>query len=329
MSDPQISLVIPVSKRADDLPRLVASVRGEIEKAKKSCEVVLVVDGELPERLETCRKIAADDPKVRVLRFARRFGEGAALQAGLAATHAPVLVTHPAYVQVDHSVVPALIEAVDKGADLAFASRAPSRESLFNRLQRWCFNALVRRMLGLRFRDVACGVRALRRETLEEISSHGAFHRFITVAAAMSGYETVEVDAPLHPEGVRSRLYSPLTYMHRLLDIVNVAFVTKFLHKPLRFFGAIGAVLFVPGFLVCLFMTIQRLFFEVPLGDRPLFLFGVILTVLGFQVLAIGLLGEIISFSMAARKKPYAIREVVRKAAPPQTAERERTSAGT
>jgi len=171
----------------------------------------------------------------------------------------------------------------------------------------------VRRFLKIRYRDVACGVRALRRECLEEISAHGAFHRFITVAAVMSGFVAQEIDAPVHARGRHTRAYGPLTYVRRVLDIANVYFVTKFLHKPLRFFGVAGVLLFVPGFLICLVMSILRIAGQISLGDRPLFLFGVILAVLGFQVFAIGLLGEIISFSQSSKSKPYAIREVVRK----------------
>jgi hypothetical protein len=249
-----------------------------------------------------------------VLRFARRFGEGAALQAGLAASRAPILVTHPAYFEVGHEVLPALLEALDEGADLAFASRLPANETAFNRLQRGGFNTLVRWFLDIRHRDVSCGVRAMRRETLEEISAHGAFHRFITVAAIMAGFVVKEIDAPIHEKARHTRAYGPFTYLRRVLDIANVFFVTKFLHKPLRFFGMIGSLLFLPGFLICLYMGVMKLMSKAySLGDRPLFLFGVILTVLGFQVLAIGLLGEIISFSQVRRKKPYAIREVVRK----------------
>ena len=191
MMAPDVSVIVPVSARADDLARIVQDIRGEIEGTGKTYEIVLIVDGDLPDRLDAARAIAADSEDTRVLRFARRFGEGAALQAGLGACRASVLVTHPAYYQVETEVVGRLLKAVDGGADIAFASRRPRSESVLNRFQRWCFNALVRRLLGLRYRDVACGVRALRREVLKEISAHGAFHRFITVAAAMSGFLTV------------------------------------------------------------------------------------------------------------------------------------------
>jgi glycosyltransferase involved in cell wall biosynthesis len=313
MSAPDLSIVIPVSQRSDGLGRILEHIRGGLAGTGKTFEVLLVVDGELPQRLEEARKVAEADPDIRVLRFSRRFGEGAALQAGLGACRAPCLLTHPAYFEVEANVIPKLVAAVDGGADLAFASRLPRTESILNRLQRWSFNALVRRVLGLRFRDTACGARVLRAETLQEISAHGAFHRFITVAAAMSGYDVVEVETAVHPEARRPRFHSPLTYLRRLLDIANVYFVTKFLYKPLRFFGVIGGLLFVPGFLICLYLTILKIFTNAQLGNRPLFLFGVILAVLGFQVTAIGLLGEIISFSQATRRRPYAVKEIVRR----------------
>jgi len=123
------------------------------------------------------------------------------------------------------------------------------------------------------------------------------------------------VDAPVHPEGQSARAYSPATYLRRIIDIANVYFLTKFLHRPLRFFGVIGAVLFGVGLVLTGYLTVERLLGLTGLAGRPLFLLGVLLTAFGFQILALGLLGEIVSFSDAARSKPFRVREVIRKTA--------------
>jgi glycosyltransferase involved in cell wall biosynthesis len=269
VSDPQLSVIIPVSRPAQPLQKVVDFVREGLAGEKRTFEIVLIVDGELPERLEEARGLAADQEQVHVFHLARRFGEGAALQAGFAATRGAIILTVPAYFQV--------------------------RADVMHR------------------KDLACGVRVLKREVLDEVALHGVFHRFITVAAMMSGFETREVEAPVHEEAGRLRPHGPLTYARRILDIANLFFLTRFIQRPLRFFGVIGGFLLVPGILICAVLSIQRLLGLIALGDRPLFLFGVILTVLGFQILAIGLLGEIISFSHASRHKSYAVREVVRK----------------
>ncbi|MGH7161877.1 MAG: glycosyltransferase, partial [Planctomycetota bacterium] len=305
MTKPEVSVVIPVSRRAGDLGRILVHVREGTGEAGDRCEVVMVVDGDQPGKLEEARRLAEQDPSIRLLQFARSFGEGAALRAGLLAANAPVLVTHPAYFQVEAAALPRLLREIEAGADVAFASRLPGRESWLNRVQRWGFNVLLRRLIGTRFRDVACGVRALRREALEEIGVYGGFHRFLVVAAVMRGLTVREVDAAVHPEARGARLYNLVTYLQRLLDIGNVFFLAKFTHRPLRFFGLIGAAVFVVGVGICVWVSFERLFLGVALGERPLFLLGVLLAALGFQTLALGLLGELITFSQAAQSKPY------------------------
>ena len=223
MSAPEVTVVIPVAKRADDLDKILALVREGLSGTGKSYDIVMVVDGELPERLAAAGAVADRNEDVRVLRFARRFGEGAALRAGLLRGEAPILITHPAYFQVEPGAIGKLLDALEEGAEVAFASRLSGNDSLFNRLQRWVFNALLRASLGVRARDFACGVRAIKRDALEEIALHAGFHRFISVAAVMSGLEVKEVDAAVHPESRSPRTYSPATYLRRIIDIANPA----------------------------------------------------------------------------------------------------------
>jgi hypothetical protein len=184
---------------------------------------------------------------------------------------------------------------------------------LFNRAQRWVFNATLRVLFNVKYRDLACGLRVLRRESLDELSAHGGWHRFLVVAAVMRGLRVREVEAPVHPDTRRIRAYSPFTYMQRILDVVKFFFITKFVHKPLRFFGLIGAPIFLIGFGICATLSAMKIFGGIALGSRPLFMLGCIMVAFGFQILAIGLLAEIITYSQAKRTKPYVVREVKRR----------------
>ena len=313
MSAPGLSVVVPVSKRSDDLGEIMALLHEGLKGCGRDYEVVLVVDGDLQQRLKEAQALAQQDERVRVLSFARMFGEGAALRAGLMASRAPVLMTHPAYFQVQPAVLQELLQRLDDGADVAFASRTSEKDSAFNRLQRWWFNFFLRRALWVRFRDISSGVRALKREALEDVAVHGPFHRFLPVLAAMKGLVVSEVPAAQHPQAGGARVYRPSVYVKRFLDLVNVFFLARFTYKPLRFFGLVGGLLFGIGLLICLYLAGMRLFGGEALADRPLLLLGVLLIAVGFQTLVIGLLGELITFAHAAKHKPYAIREVVRK----------------
>ncbi|MFQ5845975.1 MAG: glycosyltransferase, partial [Planctomycetota bacterium] len=175
MSAPEISVVVPVSRYAAELEGILDLVETALGPTGRRYEVVVVIDGYLPRALEDAQRLAAGRPGLRILTFARMFGEAAALRAGLAATQAPILLTHPAYFQVEGPVLPRLLEALEEeGVDLAFASRLSGKDMLFNRFQRWAFNFVVRRSVWVRYRDVACGVRAMRREALEDISLHAS-----------------------------------------------------------------------------------------------------------------------------------------------------------
>ncbi len=327
MSAPELSVVVPVSKRCDGLAEILALLHEGLKHSGRSYEVVLVVDGDLHDRLAQAQALAEVDERIRVLSFARQFGEGAALRAGLMASRAPILLTHPAYFQVQPAVLGELLQAIDDGADVAFASRSSERDSAFNRLQRWVFNFFLRRALWVRFRDISSGVRTLKREALEDVAVHGPFHRFLPVLAAMKGLTVREVPAALHPQAGGARVYRPSVYVKRFLDLVNVFFLARFTYKPLRFFGLVGGMLFGIGLLICLYLTALKVFGGEAIGDRPLLLMGVLLVAVGFQTLAIGLLGELITFAHAAKHKPYTIREVVRKQPEPAPKPREDSAA--
>jgi len=298
----------------DDLGEILEAAREGVAAANMAIrEILIVVDGHQSGHLESVLELTKGDELVRVLRFEQRFGEGAALRAGLQEAEAPLLLMLPAYFQVSGDVIPKLLEKAAAGTDLAFASRKAQQDTLFNRIQRGIFNLGLRRGLGVRFRDMACGVRVLRRDALEELAVQGGFHRFMVVAAVMRGLSVKEVEADVHPRASRTRTYSPIVYLQRILDLANVVFLSRFVHRPLRFFGIVGGFIFTAGFLLCAWLSIERLFFAKGLAERPLFLLGILLLAFGFQIIAIGLLGEIITYGQSATRKPYVIKRIIRR----------------
>ena len=311
MNRSSVTALLPISTRTQNVREIVAMLREALAPLDRPTSILLIVDGDLPQKLEEARSIASAEG-VEMIALARNFGEGGALRTGLSDTDAEIVVTHPAYFQVKPDVIARLIDSVDAGADLAFASRRPGKESTFTRFQRWFFNALMRRAMWVGFKDISCGVRAGRRESLLELAHTDSFHRFLPVQAAVRGFDVREIDAEVHENSPRTRIYSPGTYLRRFLDIINVFFLTRFLHKPMRFFGLVGSGILGLGAGVCLYLTIVRFFFNEAIGQRPALLMGVLMIAVGIQLLALGLLGELVAFSNARESKPYRIREVVR-----------------
>jgi hypothetical protein len=159
---------------------------------------------------------------------------------------------------------------------------------------------------GIRLRDIGSGVRAIRREVLEEVPLYGDLYRFLPVLAARDGFRVSEEDSAQHPADARTRVYRPAVYLRRALDLLGLYFLVRFTEKPLRFFGLIGAILGVVGGLVLLIVLLQKIGGQ-GVADRPLLLLGVLLFVLGVQAVALGLIGEIIVHIHAARYRRYRV----------------------
>ena len=313
MSTTRIAVVIPVSSRADALDEIVQSLRAAFQDVSSEFSIALIIDGDLPERSAEAAALVAAHPDVQLVQLARNFGEGGALSAGIRAVDADVIVTHPAYFQVELKIIPKLLAAIDDGADVAFAARGRDGESWFSRFQRWVFNALMRRATWVEFRDISCGVRAARREVLAELDQTDSFHRFLPLHAVAHGYDVREVDAEVHEKSPRTRVYSPGTYLRRLLDITGVFFLIRFLFKPLRFFGLVGIALFSAGAAIGVYLCAIKFFAGEAISQNPFLLLSVLLVSIGVQLLALGLLGELITFSHAGKARPYRVRSISRK----------------
>jgi dolichol-phosphate mannosyltransferase len=230
-------------------------------------------------------------------------GETGLLRMAIPHCQASRLLIVPGYYRVDLAGLPDLVRELDR-ADLVLARRWPRTDSWINRLQTRLFHRLTRWFTGVGFRDIASGVRAIRREVLEDLPLYGDLYRFLPVLAARDGYQVRELDAPQHPGDSAVRVYRPTVYVRRLLDLLGLFFLVRFQEKPLRFFGLLGFLFVLVGGLVLAVLFVQRVG-GTGIADRPVLLLGVLLVVLGVQAIALGLVGEIIVHVHAARFRRY------------------------
>lgn len=305
-----VSVIVPVVERADDLLSVYEEFGTLLEPLAKALEFLFVFDGSFGRPPEELVARSREDTRIRIFCFDQAFGEAAALRVGIEKSRGDVIVTVPAYFQVLPEAVNRALDALESGADLVVTRRFPRRDGWLNRLQSRLFHLLVRSVSGVSFRDMACGVRAMRRDVAESIPLYGDLHRFIPALAIREGFSVVEVDVPQHPLDVRRRLYRPGVYMRRLLDIVTFFFLSKFTEKPLRFFGFVGSLLAAVGVAVGGVVVVQR-FMGRGAADRPLLLLGVLLVALGVQLVGLGLVGEIIVHLRAPQRRTYRVRETI------------------
>lgn len=302
-----VSVLVPVTERPEPLDELYREFAAPFLQAHATFEFLFLMEPWAHAFAASLEPLIAAGEPIRVLEVGRGTGEAALLRAGAAAARSEVVLTLPGYRRVVASSLLAVIAPVSQGgADVAVARRWPRRDSRLNQLQNRALHAVLHRISGTRMHDVACGVRAMRREVLQELPLYGDVFRFIPVIANREGYRVEEVPAPQHPEDVRARVYAPAIYLRRLLDLLGLFFLLRFREKPLRFFGLVGSTLSAAGGLILLVLTAQRIQGE-PLADRPLLLVGILLFVLGIQAIGLGLIGEIIVYFRAPERRLYRV----------------------
>jgi hypothetical protein len=301
---PDISILVPVSERPAPLRELFEEYAQPFRAAGVRFEFIFLVDPYGYGLADPLLPLIQDGEPIRVLEVGQSVTESAMLQLGAHHAIGDILVTLPAYRRVEAFVLPMLVQAVRDGADVVVARRWPRRDSRFSRLQNRVFHTLVTGLAGTRVSDVACGVRAMRAEVLRELPLYGDFHRFLPLFAIREGFRVREVAAPQHPADVRSGVFGPGIYLRRLVDLLGLFFLLRFTDKPLRFFGMIGGGLAAGGAVALMILLVDRLG-GAPIADRPMLVLSVMLLVLGFQAIALGLIGEIVVHLSAPSRQPY------------------------
>ena len=306
-----ISVIVPVVKRHGDITTLYREYKTAVAALGRPFEFVIVVDGPLPDANASLEVLRREGEPLTVIALTREFGESTALMAGFEHSTGEIVVTLPGYSQIEARGVEALVAALDD-ADMAVGHRWPRAGGAAEVMRRRVFHSMVSSVTGQKLRDLGCGARAMKRRVLEEIALYGDQHRFLPVLADRQGFKVVEVDVPQSPADRFEGRYRPREYAYRVLDIFTVFFLVRFTKKPLRFFGMLGASLFGVALLLVTILVVQRLFFGQALADRPALLLSSLLLVVGLQLFALGLLGEIVIFTHARNIKDYQIDRVIR-----------------
>lgn len=308
-----LSVVIPVAERSDNLAELFGAYAGEVARVAETHEFIFTLDGPREPAHSQLMSLKEEHPELRIVILNRSMGEAAALAVGFAQAGGDTILTLPAYVQVEPGEIPGLVEALQTGdADMVVAWRHPRVDSAFNRWQGRVFGGAVSRLTGTKFHDVSCGLRVLRRAVAEETLLYGDLHRFYPILAYERGFKVRELKVRQSVSDAGRRIYGPGVYVRRVLDIATLFFLFKFTKKPLRFFGLLGSLVGGVGAAITGYLGLYRLFGLGGIAGRPLLILGVLLVVLGVQLFSIGLLGEIIIFTHGRRVKEYTVRKFLR-----------------
>jgi glycosyltransferase involved in cell wall biosynthesis len=309
-SSNRLSIIVPVSARHADMGRLYAEYKAGAVAVGRPYEFIFVLDGPQDDAAAALQALHGQGEVFTMIRLTRAFGEATAIMAGFEQATGDAIVTLPGYHQVEGGEIGKLVGALDD-ADLVVAHRYPRAGGVFERLRRSAFHRLLSGVTGLAFNDLGCGARAFKRRVLEEIHLYGDQHRFLPVLADRQGFRVKEVQLRQSAQDRFDGIYRPREYTRAFLDIFTVFFLVRFTKKPLRFFGMVGVSTFAVGALLVLLLVVDRLVFHQPLADRPALLLSSLLVVLGLQLFALGLLGELIIFTHARGLKDYQVDRVI------------------
>jgi glycosyltransferase involved in cell wall biosynthesis len=307
-----VTLIVPIHSVHAPISDVVAAFSRELDALGKRWELFLVFDGVRGQAHASATQIAQQFAgRVRILSFQQSFGDSVCLTAAFEQSRGKVIVTAPQYVQIDPHEITSLFRALDAGADFVTPLRQPRIDPWLNQWQSKSFNWLMRRSVDMQFHDLNCTFRAMKRAVLEEIVLYGDMYRFLPVIAHRQGFRVVEVPVRHIQEWGGAHIFGLGVYARRALDVLGMLFLAKFTLKPLRFFGVIGGIFLGLGLLLAGSITLIWLLHGGGLWNRPTFQLGMLLFVLGVQVIGVGLVGEIIIFTQARNLREYRIERIV------------------
>jgi glycosyltransferase involved in cell wall biosynthesis len=306
-----VSVIVPVTAAAAEIGQVVAALGGALDRLGRSWEVILVFDGLRGRVFQEAQVLAQKlGNQLKLISFNQHFGESVCLSAGFERALGRVIITSPQYVQIDPLELEPMLAALDAGADLVTPWRHPRIDPWLNQVQSACFNWVIRQIIRMEFHDLNCYLRVMRREVLGEVAIYGDLYRFLPVIAHRQGFQVVEVPVRHVKEWGAAGFFGLGVYVRRVLDILGVMFLTKFTLKPLRFFGSVGALCLLGGGIILGGVIYQKLFEGEGLWNRPIFLLGIMLFVLGIQIIGFGLVGEIIIYTQARNLREYRVERI-------------------
>jgi len=288
-----ISVIIPVFNERDSLRPLADELLPIVRSLGRTVEVIFVDDGSQDGSFAVLEELAATEPDVRVVRLRRNFGKGAALMAGFRHARGDAVITMDADLQDDPSELPAMIAALEDGADLVSGWKAERRDGWTKRAASKVFNGVTARLSGLALHDLNCGLKAYRAEVVRSLSLSGDLYRYIPVMAAAEGFRVREMAVHHRPRRFGRSKYGLERYVRGFLDLLTIMFIGRFRWRPMHLFGGLGLAFSIVGFAISVYMATLKIAGNA-IGGRPLLLLGVLLIVVGVQLFTIGLLSEMI-----------------------------------
>ncbi|QTD45295.1 glycosyltransferase family 2 protein [Ottowia testudinis] len=294
---PDVSIVVPIYNEVGNLPDLVARIGGAMAAQPLTFELLAVDDGSTDGSRAQLRELAAATPWLRPVLLARNYGQSSALQAGFDRVRGRYVVTLDADLQNEPDDIPLLLQRLqtDPGVDMVSGWRKDRQDAEISRkLPSRIANKLISSATGVHLHDYGCALKAYRRPIIDRIRLYGELHRFIPSLAKEAGARITEVPVRHHARTRGVSKYGIDRTFRVILDLILIVFFMRYRQRPLHAFGGLGLWLAAPGGLILLWLLVLKLFGH-DIGGRPLLLVGVMLVLMGAQMIVAGLIGELLT----------------------------------
>jgi len=304
----KLSVVIPVMNEEDNIKPLLDEIRKSLKNI--DYEVIFVDDGSNDKTVQRIKELA--DDRVKLIVFSRNFGQTTAMAAGIDAADGELIATLDGDLQNDPSDIPMMMEKLEKeGWDVVAGRRANRQDGfLLRKVPSKIANWLIRKLTGVYISDYGCTLKLFKRDVAKNLSLYGELHRFIPVLASLYGAKMTEVDVKHHPRIYGKSKYGIGRTFKVISDLMLMLFFQKYATRPMHLFGGVGFFILFLGFLIEFYLLILKLFGE-SIGERPLFMVGILFIIAGIQLISTGFLAELLmrTYYESQNKKPYVIKE--------------------
>jgi len=311
---PDLSIVIPIRNESPNIRPLYDEVMATLAASGRSFEVIAIDDGSTDDSFAQLAALQAADPRLRVIRFRRNFGQTAAFAAGFAHARGRLVVTSDGDLQNDPRDIESMVQLSDRDdLDIVCGWRKDRKDTFVTRrIPSMAANWIISKATGVALHDYGCSLKVFRAEVVKSLRLYGEMHRFLPAIASEQGVRIAEVVVNHRARHAGTTKYGLSRTIRVILDLVTVKFLLSYSTRPLQIFGLLGMVSGGLGALITAYLGWVRLVQHQPIADRPLLLLGVLLAFTGVQFLTFGLLAELMArtYYESQGKPTYVIREV-------------------
>lgn len=308
---PLISVVIPLYNEEESLAELGSRLEPVLQQMSDGAyEVIFVDDGSTDGSYEEIRKLHRRNNRFSAIRFRTNYGKSAALAVGFERVRGRYVFTMDADLQDDPAELPKLLAALENGYDLVSGWKKIRHDPWHKTMPSKLFNKVVQTVTRLDIHDFNCGLKVYRSEVLPNLSVYGEMHRYLPAQAHWQGFRVSELAVTHHPRKHGVSKFGVSRFIKGFLDLLTLVLTTRYARRPLHIFGAAGIISASIGFLIDLWLTIEWFLGRTTLTNRPLALLGVLLIIVGVQLISIGLIGEMVAKN-SLDNRHYSIRETL------------------